>query len=122
MNVSKKSKDPFYKREKEKYETPIPSRELIMQELDEFGRPMTRTQLLAKLEVESETEQEALGFRLKAMLRDGQIMQDRRGRFCLLERINLQRGTVQGHPDGYGFFIPDEGGMIWFYPPKKCAQ
>lgn len=110
VNVSKKSKDPFYKREKEKYALPIPSRELIMQELEEFGRPMTRTQLLAKLEVESEAEQEALGFRLKAMLRDGQIMQDRRGRFCLLKRINLQRGTIQGHPDGYGFFIPDEGG------------
>ena len=48
VNVSK-PKDPFYKREKEKYETPIPSRELIMQVLDEFGRPMSRAQLIAKL-------------------------------------------------------------------------
>lgn len=109
VNVSKKPKDPFYKREKEKYETPIPSRELIMQVLDEFGRPMSRNQLVAKLEVEKQSEQEALGFRLKAMLRDGQLMQDRRGRYCLLGRINLQRGTIQGHPDGFGFFIPDEG-------------
>ncbi|WP_028388962.1 ribonuclease R [Legionella fairfieldensis] len=108
--MSKKPKDPFYKREKEKYAIPVPSRELIMQVLDEFGRPMSRTQLLAQLDVKKENEQEALGFRLKAMLRDGQIMQDRRGRFCLLGRINLQRGTIQGHPDGYGFFIPDEGG------------
>lgn len=110
VNVSKKSKDPFYKREKEKYAIPIPSRELIMQVLDEFGRPMSRNQLISKLEVESNSEQEALGFRLKAMIRDGQIMQDRRGRFCLLGRINLQRGTVQGHPDGYGFFIPQDEG------------
>ncbi len=109
MNVSKKPKDPFYKREKEKYATPIPSRELIMQVLDEFGRPMSRNQLINKLEIEDVTEQEALGFRLKAMVRDGQIMQDRRGRFCLLKRINLQRGTVQGHPDGFGFFIPEDG-------------
>lgn len=79
-----------------------------MQVLDEFGRPMSRNQLLEKLEVHEEREQEALGFRLKAMLRDSQIMQDRRGRFCLLGRINLQRGTVQGHPDGYGYFIPDD--------------
>ncbi|WP_043872676.1 ribonuclease R [Legionella massiliensis] len=107
--MNKKKKDPFYKREKEKYGTPIPSRELIMQVLDEYGRPMSRIQLISKLEVDNEAEQEALGFRLKAMLRDGQLMQDRRGRFCLLGRINLQRGTVQGHPDGFGFFIPDDG-------------
>lgn len=110
VNVSKKPKDPFYKREKEKYETPIPSRELIMQVLDEFNRPMPRNQLINALGVEQEAEQEVLGFRLKAMLRDGQIMQDRRGRFCLLGRINLQRGRIQGHPDGFGFFIPDDEG------------
>lgn len=108
--MSKKTKDPFYEREKEKYETPIPSRELIMQVLEDFGRPMSRNQLLAQLEVEKESEQEVLGFRLKAMLRDSQIMQDRRGRFCLLGKINLQAGTVQGHPDGFGFFIPEAGG------------
>ncbi|WP_058441361.1 ribonuclease R [Legionella brunensis] len=117
--MSKKSKDPFYKREKEKYETPIPSRELIMQVLDEYGRPMSRNQLVSKLEVESGAEQEALGFRLKAMVRDGQIMQDRRGRFCLLGRINLQRGTVQGHPEGFGFFIPEDGGEDMILSAKE---
>lgn len=109
VNVSKKPKDPHYKREKEKYALPIPSRELIMQVLEEYGRPMSRVQLLSKLSVEAESEQEALGFRLKAMLRDGQIMQDRRNRYCLLGRINIMRGTIQGHPDGFGFFIPDDG-------------
>lgn len=107
--MSKKSKDPFYKRESEKYADPIPSREFIMEILNEYGKPMSRNQLFAKLNLEKESQQESLGFRLKAMLRDGQIMQDRRGRFCLLQKINLCRGTVQGHPDGYGFFIPDDG-------------
>lgn len=108
--MSKKSKDPFHKRESEKYADPIPSREFIMEVLNEYGRPMSRHQLFDKLHLEQESKQEALGFRLKAMLRDGQIMQDRRGRFCLLQKINLCRGTVQGHPDGFGFFIPDDGG------------
>jgi ribonuclease R len=119
VNVSKKSKDPFYKREKQKYGTPIPSRELIMQVLETFGRPMTRTQLITELEVITEAEQEALGFRLKAMLRDGQLMQDRRGRFCLLGRINLQRGTIQGHPDGFGFFMPDDGSQDMVLSAKE---
>ncbi|HGF1459588.1 TPA: ribonuclease R [Legionella pneumophila] len=107
--MSKKSIDPFYKREREKYAEPIPSREYIMEILDEYGRPMSRSKLFDKLDLSSESQQESLGFRLKAMLRDGQIMQDRRGRFCLLQKINLLRGTVQGHPDGFGFFIPDDG-------------
>lgn len=107
--MSKKNKDPFHKRESEKYAVPIPSREFIMAMLEEFGRPITRNQLINKLQIE-DGEQDALGFRLRAMLRDGQLMQDRRGRFCLFNRINLRRGTIQAHPDGYGFFIPDDGG------------
>lgn len=117
--MSKKSKDPYYQRESEKYSDPIPSREFIMQVLDEYGRPMSRNQLIDKLHVHQEQKQESLGFRLKAMLRDGQIMQDRRGRFCLMQKINLRRGTVQGHPDGYGFFIPDDGGEDMILTAKE---
>jgi ribonuclease R len=120
--VSKKPIDPFYKREKEKYTFPIPSRELIMQVLEEFGRPMYLHQLLKKLSVEEDAEKEALGYRLKAMLRDSQLMQDRRGRYCLLNRINLQRGTIQGHPDGFGFFIPDDGKEDMMLSPKEMRS
>lgn len=108
--MKKKSKDPHYKRESEKYEQPIPSREYIMLILEDFGRPMTRNQLIKKLEIQDESKQEALNFRLRAMLRDGQLMQDRRGRYCLFDRINLRRGKIQAHPDGFGFFIPDDEG------------
>ncbi len=108
--MTKKSKDPFYARESEKYEQPIPSREFILSVLEDFGRPITRTQIIKKLEIEDESKQEALNFRLRAMLRDGQLMQDRRGRYCLFGHINLRRGTIQAHPEGYGFFIPDDEG------------
>jgi len=110
--VSKKSKrlddkqDPYHKREAEKYENPVASREFILHTLENFGRPMSRAQLLTALKIEEDPQQESLGFRLRAMLRDGQIMQDRRGRYCLFDKINLKRGTIQGHPDGFGFFIP----------------
>ena len=118
-NKTSPTRDPFYQRESEKYAVPIPSRELIMQVLEDFGRPMSRNQLHSKLDVEDDSKQEALGFRLRAMLRDGQLMQDRRGRYCLLERINLQRGTIQGHPDGFGFFIPDEDGEDMMLSAKE---
>ncbi|MFT4059610.1 MAG: ribonuclease R [Legionella sp.] len=116
--MSKKSKDPYYERESEKYADPIPSREFIMDILNEYGKPMSRNHLLDKLHLD-ERKQVAMGFRLKAMLRDGQIMQDRRGRFCLLQKINLARGTVQGHSDGFGFFIPDDGSEDMFLSAKE---
>ncbi len=116
--MSKKPKDPFYERESEKYADPIPSREFVMEILNEYGKPMSRNHLFDKLNLD-ESKQDAMGFRLKAMLRDGQIMQDRRGRFCLLKKINLSRGTVQGHPDGFGFFIPDDGAEDMFLSAKE---
>ncbi len=103
----KKIKDPFYKREKEKYGSAIPSRELVLQILEDFGRPMSKKQLFKALALEQEAEQETMQYRLKAMLRDGQIMQDRRNRYCLMQCINLKRGKIQAHPEGYGFFISD---------------
>ncbi len=114
--------DPFYQRESEKYSDPIPSREFIMQVLEEYGRPMSRTHLIDELNVEDEAKQTALGFRLRAMLRDGQLMQDRRGRYCLLPHLNLQRGTVQGHRDGYGFFIPDNGGPDMMLSAREMRE
>lgn len=116
--MSKKSKDPFYKRESEKYDDPIPSREFIMEILNEYGKPMSRNRLFETLDL-SEKKQDTMGFRLKAMLRDGQIMQDRRGRFCLLQKINLTRGSVQGHADGFGFFVPDDGTEDMFLSAKE---
>lgn len=114
--------DPFYQRESEKYADPIPSREFIMRILEEYGRPMSRVQLIDELDVPDEEKQTALGFRLRAMLRDGQLMQDRRGRYCLLKHINLQRGTVQGHRDGYGFFIPDAGGPDMMLSAREMRE
>jgi ribonuclease R len=114
-------KDPYYKRESEKYADPIPSREFIMDILNEYGKPMSRSHLFDRLHLD-QRQKEAMGFRLKAMLRDGQIMQDRRGRFCLLQKINLSRGTVQGHPDGFGFFIPDDGSEDLYLSAKEMRS
>ena len=108
--MSKKHQDPFHKRESEKYEHPIPSREYILSVLETVGRPIARSQLIKKLDIDEPAKQDALNFRLRAMLRDGQLMQDRRGRYCLFDKINLQRGTIQAHPDGFGFFIPEDSG------------
>ena len=49
-----------------------------------------------------EEQLEALRRRLRAMERDGQLVY-RRQCYALPERLDLLRGTVIGHRDGYGF-------------------
>jgi ribonuclease R len=122
--VSKKDqigKDPHAEREAEKYSNPIPSREYILDYLGELGKPVNFSRLATLLELNPE-QQTALSFRLKAMLRDGQLLQDRRGRYCLLDKVQLIAGRVDGHPDGFGFLIPDEGGQDLFLSHRQMQQ
>lgn len=108
VKQQKTKKDPFAAREAGKYAHPIPSREYILEYLKELGCPTTLTNLFSALELNTEEAQTALLYRLKAMLRDGQLMKDRRGRFCLLTKLTLVAGRVVGHPEGFGFIIPDD--------------
>lgn len=102
-------KDPYYDREKEKYDKPIPSRELIIQYLEDAARPLTKKHLIKAFDLKEEDELEALRRRLIAMERDGQIMSNRRGQYALVKNLELVRGIVVGRPEGYGFLIPDDG-------------
>ncbi|MFI8414925.1 ribonuclease R [Serratia sp. NPDC078593] len=97
------SQDPFLEREAEKYESPIPSREFILAHLAKRETPANREELAKELELTSEEHQEALRRRLRAMERDGQLIFTRRQCYALPERLDLLRGTVIGHRDGYGF-------------------
>jgi len=57
-----------------------------------------------------ERDVEALRRRLIAMVRDGQLLCSRKGAFGLINKMDLIKGRVQGHPDGFGFLIPESGG------------
>lgn len=97
------SQDPFLEREAEKYESPIPSREHILAHLAKRETPASREELANELGLNGEEPLEALRRRLRAMERDGQLIFTRRQCYALPERLDLLRGTVIGHRDGYGF-------------------
>lgn len=97
------SQDPFLEREAEKYESPIPSREFILALLAKREAPVSREELATELNLSNEEQLEALRRRLRAMERDGQLVFTRRQCYALPERLDLLRGTVSGHRDGYGF-------------------
>jgi ribonuclease R len=114
--------DPNAEREAQKYDNPIPSREFILDYLDANGASLNREELSAGLELETEENLEALRRRLRAMVRDGQLLCDRRGRYAPTRRLDLVRGRVVGHPDGFGFLVPDEGGGDLFLSARQMRS
>jgi ribonuclease R len=53
------------------------------------------------------------------MERDGQILFNRRGGYGLVSKMNLVRGRVIGHGDGFGFLVPDDGGDDLFLSARQ---
>ncbi|WP_168188935.1 ribonuclease R [Thiomicrorhabdus sediminis] len=116
--------DPHAAREADKYDNPIPSREFILEQLEEAQKPLRQFQVAQLLDVSEDDEErfEALSRRLKAMVRDGQLIRNRRGAFGLLKKMDLIKGRVLGHPDGYGFLVPDSDGKDLFLSEKEMHK
>jgi len=116
-----RQRDPFYARECEKYDNPLPSREYVLQLLEERGVPLPFERIVAELDVQPH-EHEDFMRRLGAMMRDGQIIQNRKGDWLIPDKADLIRGRIEGHPDGYGFLVPDDGGGDLFIGDREMAK
>jgi len=113
--------DPYLEREREQYEHPLPSREFILQILAEQGAPASDEELLQLLHIMPH-EQELFERRLRAMERDGQIMRNRKHAICVVDKLDLVKGRVQGHPDGFGFLISEDGSPDMFLSEKEMHK
>jgi ribonuclease R len=107
--------DPHREREASRYEHPIPSREFILQTLAEAGIPLTDEDLAQRLAIKPQ-ERDAFAARLGAMERDGQILRNRKGAILVAAKLDLIKGSVEGHPDGYGFVVAEEGEDLYLGP------
>jgi ribonuclease R len=113
--------DPQLERERQRYPHPLPSREWILELLEREGVPVEPERLMALLDIQPD-ERELFERRLGAMERDGQVMRNRRGALLIVQKLGLVRGRVQGHPDGFGFLVPDEGGGDLFLSPWEMSK
>jgi ribonuclease R len=110
MPRKSKNIDPYATREAAKYQRPIPSREFVLDYLHESVGPLTHEEICAALKLTDDEQVEAMRRRLRAMERDGQIASNRTGGYGTLDKLNLVKGRVIGHPEGYGFVTPIQGG------------
>jgi ribonuclease R len=114
--------DPMAEREATKYEHPVPSREAILAHLKEAGEPLGFRELTEVLGITGERDLDAIGRRLRAMERDGQLLKNRRGQYALIDRMDMITGRVIGHPEGFGFLVPDAGGDDLFLSPREMRM
>lgn len=97
--------DPNASSEAQKYDNPIPSRELILSTITEKGEA-THQQLAKAFNIDDPDQFDALGNRLKAMARDGQVNREGRPyRFRTVTQQDVVTGTVSAHAKGFGFVL-----------------
>ncbi len=118
---SLREQDPYLAREREKYDNPLPSREFVLQQLENEGAPMFPDELAALLGILPEE----MGFfvrRLRAMEREGQVMINRKGAVCVVDKLDLKTGRIIGHKDGFGFIKPDDGSSDLFVGEREMHK
>jgi len=100
--------DPNAQQEAQNYENPIPSRLLILQTLADQGE-LTHKQLAQSFGIDNEDQFDALGNRLKAMARDGQVNREGRPyKYRAVTKQDVVTGTVSAHAKGFGFLVLDD--------------
>jgi ribonuclease R len=99
-----------------------PERNEIIEMLGKRGRPLQRKDIAEALKVESDDSREILRRRLRAMVRDGQLIQTRRKAYGLPERMDLVKGRISAHRDGFGFVIPDDGGSDLYISSREMRK
>lgn len=116
------NKDHFAEREAAKYDNPIPSREYILDFLSKSLGPLTYEELCLDFGIQDQRACEAVRRRLIAMERDGQLIKNRSNAYGALDKMNLIKGRVIGHPEGFGFVVSASGGDDLYLSSRQMRR
>lgn len=94
----------------------------IISMLQAGGVPKAFAALAADLRVKDPRHQDSLRKRLQDLVRAGRLLLNRRGEYCLIEKLDAVTGVVSAHRDGYGFLITSDGSGDVFLPPDEMRQ
>lgn len=88
----------------------------ILQKLSKQGKPLTIKELQQDLDI----EENSLRKILRSLIISGEIIKLKSGKYAKTDDLNLYTGYVDGHPDGYAFFVPENEDISdLFIPPKR---
>ena len=104
------------------FDPDVPSREAILDALRSAGSPLSPVELAERMGITRDATQVGFDRRLNAMERDGQLMPNRKGVLLLANKLDFIAGKVQGHRDGFGFLLRDDGGKDFFLSPREMLK
>ncbi len=114
--------DPNFAAEEAKYGRAAPSRPFLYDFLAKHDAPMSWDAVCAELELDDEWLCEAVRRRLKAMVRDGEVILNRKNGYGVASRMDLVRGRVIGHPEGFGFLVPEDSSPDLFLSAREMRS
>ncbi len=114
--------DPDFHLEAAKYENPVPSRRALLDFLAQHKQWLNLKEIAEKIGVRTEEEFEALRRRLKAMVNAGQLVINRKRGYGVRKQVDLIRGRVEAHADGYGFLVSPEIEDDAFILPRSMKK
>ena len=111
--------DPNRSQEAEKYQNPIPSREVILRFLSDLKYPTVFENIAEALSLRKSSALDALGNRLNAMVRDGQLKQNARYFSLYKERPKIITGAVRVQNDGTSIIATKDKKHTAFLSPSQ---
>ncbi len=117
-----KYNDPHKEREAKKYGRPIPSRELMLEVMEKNDGPIGFRELADQLNIDDPQDLDPMKYRLRAMERDGQVLFNRSKKYVPVTKADLVKGRVSGHPDGFGFLLPEDGSADLYLHGKQMRK
>ncbi len=104
------------------FDPDVPSREQILESLSSAAAPLSPAELATRMGLSREETLVGFERRLNAMERDGQLMPNRKGVLLIANKLDFVPGRVQGHRDGFGFLLRDDGGQDMFLSPREMSK
>jgi len=113
----KNSKHTHKKHKKQLKDTQkVPSREAILDYIACYKKPTSKSRLVKAFKLTFNNDKQVLNYRLKAMLRDRQLIKNRADKYAIPSELSLLKGYVQATKEGIGFLIPEDGSADIFLP------
>ncbi|MCA1780342.1 MAG: ribonuclease R, partial [Xanthomonadaceae bacterium] len=95
------------------------NRQTILKLLRDSGHPITRRELSETLGLDHAGSDRVIKPILLELIAEGQVVRNRRAAYGLAQNMDLVRGRISAHADGFGFVIPDADGDDLFLPPRQ---
>ena len=124
MSKNKPSKTSLRRRGRAERPQPVPPdayAKEILAALNGAGAPLTPDELADRLEIRGR-ERRNFNDAVAGLERAGAVVKNRAGSLLVATRLALLAGRIEGHRDGHGFLVPDDGGPQVFLPPAEMRQ